>query len=313
MHIFRHAREVHRPMELWRRAANAHDAFDLLLALAQLECAVSDHNGDGCAAGQPGLLDLTRRAAAAFLGVGRRPHGEEIGAARRWLPPEEAELYLGAWEGLRYYALWPGAYAESARAWLAASGGQQVVWILGLRSMGSILAPAAAAALEAVGCEVRCTTLRPVGPAFERRLEPGERLRAAWRGFPGAFLIVDEGPGLSGSSFAGAVAALEACGIEESRMALLPGWSPDSEEARRLKNPEAARRWTGWRKFPAPALAAPEGALIGAGPRAVRELSGGLWRGVLREMDAPAWPEHERRKFLLDRPGRGRAIAKFAG
>lgn len=292
-------------MELWRRAAEAHDAFDLLLALAQLECAVSDHYGEEWTEGRQGLVGLTRQAAAAFLGLGRGPDGEEMAAARRWLPPERVELYLGAWEGLRYYALWPGAYAASARAWLAASGGRQPVWVLGLRSMGSILAAVVAATLEAAGCEVQCTTLRPVGPAFERRLEPGERLQAAWRGFRGTFLIVDEGPGLSGSSFAGAVGALEACGIGEDRVALLPGWSPGAEHAGRLKNTEAARRWMGWRQFPAPLLAPPEGA--------VRELSGGLWRGVLRPRDTAAWPEHERRKFLLAGPGRGRAIAKFAG
>ena len=304
MHIFRHARELHRPLDLWRRAADAHDGFDLLLALAQLECAVSD-----CAAswavGRQGLLGLSQKAAAAFLGLGPRPGHDDLAAARQWLPPETAPLYLGAWEGLRYYALWPAAYAESARDWMAASGGRQPVWVLGLRSMGSILAPVAAAALAADGCEVQMATLRPTGHPFDRRLCPEERLQAAWRSFPGAFLIVDEGPGLSGSSFAGAVAALEACGIEGSRMALLPGWSPNQEQAQHFLHPVAARRWTSWRQFPAPPLSPPEGA--------VRDLSGGLWRGVLRAGDAPARPEHERRKFLLEGPDSGRAIAKFAG
>ncbi|HEY7854796.1 MAG TPA: hypothetical protein VIC32_00010 [Terriglobales bacterium] len=305
MLIFRHAREAHRPLELWRRAAEAHDSFDLLLALAQLECAVSDHQGDGCSERQAGLLGLTQRAAAAFLGLGPRPDAQEIAAARRWLPPESATLYLGAWEGLRYYALWPGAYSESAGAWHKASGGRQPVWILGLRSMGSILAPVAAAALAAAGCEVHIATLRPTGHPFDRRLCPAERLQAAWRQFPGTFLIADEGPGLSGSSFAGAVVALRGCSVGEERIALLPGWSPNEERARELLHPEAARRWASWRQFPAPPLAPP--------PEAVRDLSGGLWRGVLRARDAPAWPQHERRKFLLDGVDGGRAIAKFAG
>src|SRR6185312_3094182 len=312
MHIFRHARELHRPLELWRRAADAHDGFDLLLALAQLECAVSD-----CAAswaeGRQGLLGLSQKAAAAFLGLGPRPGHDDLAAARHWLPPETAPLYLGAWEGLRYYALWPAAYAESARDWMAASVGRQPVWVLGLRSMGSILAPVAAAALAEDGCEVQMSTLRPTGHPFDRRLCPEERLQAAWRRFKGAFLIVDEGPGLSGSSFAGAMGMLRACGVGEERIALLPGWSPDQKRARELLHREAARRWTSWRQFPAPPLAPP--------PGAVRDLSGGLWRGVLRERDAPAWPEHERRKFLIDCPltgagprvGGGRAIAKFAG
>src|SRR6185312_14144744 len=239
MHIFRHARELHRPLELWRRAADAHDSFDLLLALAQLECAVSD-----CAAswaeGRQGLLGLSQKAAAAFLGLGPRPGHDDLAAARQWLPPEAAPLYLGAWEGLRYYALWPGAYAESARAWLAASGGRQPVWVLGLRSMGSILAPVAAAALAAEGCEVHSATLRPVGHPFDRHLRPNASLQAAWCKFPGAFLIVDEGPGLSGSSFAGAIAALCTCGVGEERICVLPAWSPNEEQARLLLHPEAA-------------------------------------------------------------------------
>ncbi|MGN6592228.1 MAG: hypothetical protein ACTHJX_04945 [Terriglobales bacterium] len=303
MLIFRHAREAHRPLELWRRAAAAHDQFDLLLALAQLECAVSDHGGEAgggdevCPESRQGLLGLTQKAAAAFLGLAPPPDAVEIGAARRWLPPDSATLYLGAWEGLRYYALWPSAYAESARAWLAASGGRQPVWVLGLRSMGSILAPVAAAALAAEGCEVHSATLRPVGHPFDRHLRPNASVQAAWCKFPGAFLIVDEGPGLSGSSFAGAIAALCTCGVGEERICLLPAWSPNEEQARQLRHPEAARRWTSWRQFPAPPLAPP--------PGAVRDLSGGLWRGVLRERDAPAWPEHERRKFLLECPFTG--------
>src|SRR6185312_11976256 len=261
MHIFRHARELHRPLELWRRAADAHDSFDLLLALAQLECAVSD-----CAAswaeGRQGLLGLSQKAAAAFLGLGPRPGHDDLAAARQWLPPEAAPLYLGAWEGLRYYALWPAAYAESARDWMAASGGRQPVWVLGLRSMGSILAPVAAAALAEDGCEVQMSTLRPTGHPFDRRLCPEERLQAAWRRFKGAFLIVDEGPGLFVTSAADCGAVCYATAMRRrgpstsAASSCSTAWtvaapSPNSQ----VLAATAAPRWSGRGAWPRPVSA----------------------------------------------------------
>src|SRR5947208_929491 len=83
-------------------------------------------------------------------------------------------------------------------------------------------------ALEERGCAVRRFTLRPGGHPFDRQLDVSAELAEEWRSPKDAqFLVVDEGPGLSGSSFASVAGALRRVGIEDRRIVLMPGWDAD--------------------------------------------------------------------------------------
>ncbi|MGH9481440.1 MAG: hypothetical protein ACRD1L_05055 [Terriglobales bacterium] len=286
------------------RAAQSGDRLDLLLAGARLECALADLEAeDDWEEGRRARLDFSRRAAAWYLGRGGRPDRAML-AALRQTPRSNLSVTVSTPEGLRYYALAPKGFAAAAERWRREHPQPEAVWVLGLRSMGSVLAPVVAEALARPGRgNVRCLTLRPVGPPAARQIAATVRLRRALAGWPGAFLIVDEGPGLSGSSFGGAVAFLAGLGVAESRLALLVSGSPPAE---RLSSPQAAAGWRRWQIYVAHPLPPP---YSDGGP--ARELSGGAWRGVLGGLAAtPVWGEHERRKFLTDR---GKTLVKFAG
>ncbi|MGH9520880.1 MAG: hypothetical protein ACRD2D_14585 [Terriglobales bacterium] len=116
------------------------------------------------------------------------------------------------------------------------------------------------------------------------------------RAWPGRFLIVDEGPGLSGSSFGGTVRWLTKLGVGEARITILASWRP---LAAQLASPWARAKWDFWQII----TAAPLPGLPG------REIGDGNWRAVFPRW-APVWGEHERRKILLPD---GKIIAKFAG
>lgn len=96
-------------------------------------------------------------------------------------------------EGYAHYALYPEAYLEAA--WEL----PEAPLVIGLRSIGTSLA-----AMVAVGAEAGPPiTLRPTGHPFTREL----KLLAPLPEAP-SYAVVDEGPGLSGSSFAAAEALM---------------------------------------------------------------------------------------------------------
>src|SRR5690606_16060997 len=128
-------------------------------------------------------------------------------------------------------------------------------------------------------------------------------LEAAWRAEPGAcFAVVDEGPGISGSSFASVAETLLGLGSRAERIVLLPSWNPEPDALRSVR---ARLTWRRHRIYLASfesvwvdsgrlAAALPQGALL--------DLSAGAWRRLsgLPGAALPAvHPQHERRKYLL--------------
>jgi hypothetical protein len=170
-----------------------------------------------------------------------------------------------------------------------------------------------AATLEAGGCSVERYTLRPRGHPFERRpaLGPALATRLAEESDRSYFLIVDEGPGLSGSSFAGVAERLSALGVPDERIVFLPSWEADGTA---LKSEVARRRWARHARFittfgptwpaPAPPADFPADAEL-------TDFSAGRWRQHLLPAGRP-WPavhpQHERRKVVA-----GRRWCAFAG
>jgi hypothetical protein len=208
-------------------------------------------------------------------------------------------------EGHAFYALYPETY-------FAAAG--RYDWpgpplLIGLRSIGAGLAGAVAAVTGAN----QVITLRPTGHPFRRTISASDELAELVRRHEGPIAIVDEGPGLSGSSFGAAADWLEGLGVTPERIVFMPSHSKQlgSEASPRHRARWArARRLTIsfedlWRDDPPAAWFAD---IVGRA-FAVESLSAGAWRAG---RNLPAQPEWERRKCRINAEG-GCFLAKFAG
>ena len=214
-------------------------------------------------------------------------------------------------EGFAFYATYPETYAMAARR----SGLGPETLVIGIRSIGAPLAAMVAAGLGSR----RIITVRPVGHPFGRELALSEALAAEIRAWTGPVAVVDEGPGLSGSSFGAVLDALDRLGVAEERIALFPSHdgAPGAQAGAAQR-----RRWDRMRRHIVSAdavIGAPEQGLAawvseGAGA-ALEEVSGGAWRRHLYA-DTADWPPvnawQERRKFLWRRDNRTWYL-KFAG
>lgn len=135
------------------------------------------------------------------------------------LPRTNAPLTIKIPEGFAFYALFPEQYCASALDWTAhrAQAKPKEALVTGIRSIGTSLSAVVAAVLRATGWKILRTTVRPGGHPFARHAElhlpESCRVHHA--------LIVDEGPGLSGSSMAAVAGALARRGIAD--VAFFPG------------------------------------------------------------------------------------------
>lgn len=214
------------------------------------------------------------------------------------LPPA---IRVGVPEGYAYYGLYLETYREAARRFYEDAQPERAV-VLGIRSIGTSLSAVVAAGLERLGVSISSATVRPRGHPFDRKLRLSDEFSRWLRARRNShFAVVDEGPGLSGSSFAAVAGALSAYGIPDARIVLFPSWEPDGSGF----ISEAARdRWRKHRKY---VVDFKEVLPFGDLP----DLSAGNWRKLVYrdEGDWPAvQPQHERRKFLA-----GGRLLKFAG
>lgn len=201
-------------------------------------------------------------------------------------------------EGYAWYALYPQTRAEAARAFAREIGPSDAV-VVGIRSIGTSLAAAVHATLEGEGWRVRSLTIRPRGHPFDRRVSLGPRIRveASW------VLIVDEGPGLSGSSLTATAAAFAALGVPDERIVLLPSWDPDGAS---FVSAAAQARWPRHRRVLGDAHRPVEQILARFGDDR-EDWSAGRWRE--RHGTWPAvQPQHERVKWVVDG-----CLLKFVG
>ncbi len=172
-----------------------------------------------------------------------------------------------------------------------AAGGVCVA-VLGIRSIGVTLSAVLMAALQQRGYAAERTTIRPTGHPYDRKLTL-DRQQTAWvEAHHGAeFMVIDEGPGLSGSSFLAAAEGLVSAGVSRQRILLIGSRQPDIAQ---LRSPNAVERWS---RFRFTCMAShpycPKGAAIAIG--------GGVWRQQLLAecSDPPAcWTQLEMAKFL---------------
>ncbi|HEX5831021.1 MAG TPA: hypothetical protein VFY16_08580 [Gemmatimonadaceae bacterium] len=289
------------------------DVADLLVRCGELEAALADALEPEVDAFAAPALPRAREASMALghaLVASWRAHGPEMGAAMARAAralgalaaaPLPTRAQRGTPEGYAWYALYPETYLEAAERALAAHPARRVLCV-GIRGIGTSLSAVVAAVAEGAGREVRSLTVRPRGHPFERRLVLAPSLRRIvheWR--DALALVVDEGPGLSGSSFAAVAESLVEIGVPPACVVLLPSWAPDGSAFRS----ERARRV--WRRHEKVVVSFEElwlrsGRLAHRfGARELRDVSGGAWRHLV--YDHPRrWPavqpRHERRKYV---------------
>lgn len=237
--------------------------------------------------------------------------------------PHDLSITAKTPEGFEFYSLFPEQYCAAALHWARdqESLSRKTVLIVGIRSIGTSLSALVAATLDALGWATQRFTVRPTGHPFSRHIEipPFEisRFKAA--------LVVDEGPGLSGSSMAATTQMLATLGI--SNISFLPshadGPGPDASiEIRscwsttpQYVTPLAELQWHG--SSLTELFARESQNLSGSAERfAVTDLSAGNWRRYAFKSEAE-WPpvaaQFERSKFLCTDP-KGRSVLwKFAG
>lgn len=266
------------------------ELIEALLRAGELECALADLPNNEF---QNETLEKVTDAFAASLISQRRPRlsSSTLDRLCRFNVPEE--LTISPPEGFCYYALHPLDYADLLSE-LALN--LPAAAVVGIRSIGTTLSAIVAAWFKAHGIPAERITVRPTGHPFDRRLvlDGMQRDWVAGQVKRGAqFFVVDEGPGLSGSSFLSVAEALEEIGVARESIVLLPSSVPDLD---RLIAANAATRWSRYRAIPLrPTRRIPSDA--------AKDISGGAWRKHVYASDSewPAvWPWTERKKYLSE-------------
>jgi hypothetical protein len=302
----------------WAEQAGGKEQDDrrrLLIEAGQLEQALADRLGNDPLVQR--IMTVTELAADAFLGYA------DLGPIQKALAeielPPDLTVRVKVPEGFAFYALYPEQYAEAARRWLrdhAVSGSKRAA-VVGIRSVGTGLSAVVARVLAKAGWRVRRLTVRPTGHPYARRAElPSEAVRGAVFG-----LVMDEGPGLSGSSMAAAAHALVEAGIDRSKVVFFPGHDRGPGHA----GNEDVRRW--WADTPRYVVGLNEMTRNGrsladelayrSGPFVrVDDLSGGMWRRAVYASE-DEWPAafaaFERTKYRVVRRDGSSVLWKFEG
>ncbi|VWX63243.1 Cell division protein FtsK [Burkholderiales bacterium 8X] len=311
------------------------EAISALIECGQLAQAVADasfHRAgerDGPSIATELCMQLTRDMArccgrswqSGFEDLGELPH-ESLAACEHWAQGESEQLTQKEPEGYAFYALYPECHWQAARELAMQTPGCR--WqVIGLRSIGTSLAAMVADGLGAA----TPLTLRPVGHPFEREVACDSTCidLSADR-----YAVVDEGPGLSGSSMAAAANWLRAAGVDEAAIDFFPGhahgpgaqasastralWSRVRLQVRSFDEVFLLPSGDGASK----PIRQPEAWLapvLGPLTEPLRDITGGAWRGLQAPSSAempPVHPWQERRKFLANTTD-GRWLLKFAG
>jgi hypothetical protein len=247
---------------------------------------------------------------------------EDLRRSRRALalvPPSGDAIRIRVAEGYAFYGLLPEHYRSSALRWALERRDlpRRDVLVAGIRTIGTSLSAVVAATLRGLGFRVRRLTVRPGGHPFDRRAE-GTVPRASHG------IVVDEGPGLSGSSMLAVADLLRRSGID--RVDLFPAHGSGPGAA---ATAASRRRWRALGSYVAgpDAIEAGPGDLAaslwsgieelrGDGPVLCEDWGGGAWRARL--YDEPSrWPASpralERPKLLLTGRSGRRVLFKFSG
>lgn len=211
-------------------------------------------------------------------------------------------------EGFSYYALHP---LDFARLVSRIRAEPKACAVIGIRTIGTTLSAMVAAALKEEKRPVSRVTVRPTGHPYARTIEFSAE-ESAWirdqLSRTAQFVIVDEGPGRSGSTFLAVAEALVRSRVPRELITILGSRDVDPSS---LVAEQAASRWNQFR-FVATTTS------VNQRFENCRYLGGGEWRRWLfpespawrREEWPESWTQMERLKFLSED---GRILFKFEG
>ena len=271
--------------------------LDALIAAGELEAAFADANSL-CAPESARLTDTLAALLCAEQPAVSEPPLQIL--ARIQVP---SSLTIAPPEGFTYYALHPTDFANVlSRVPCDLSR----CAVLGIRSIGTTLSAVVLSALRAEGANASRITVRPVGHPYSRETQfTGEQMRwiAAHLKEGSHFLVVDEGPGRSGSTFLSVAEALQRAGVAAENITMLGSRMPDIDS---LCADDAASRWQTFR-FVATAPS------MNTRFQDYLYAAGGEWRRLFLSQEEnwpPSWTQMERLKFLS--PDRS-TLCKFEG
>jgi hypothetical protein len=240
--------------------------------------------------------------------------------------PYNLRLHLKTPEGFAHYTLFPEQYACASREWLRAheQDSFREVIVIGVRSIGTTLSAVVSAVLKLDGWNAHRMSVRPEGHPFARivNLELPAGLTNAFA------IVVDEGPGLSGTSMAATAESLITAGIKQSRVSFFPS---HSELPKRQMNETTKKWWTGTPRYVVPLgslywncrtliseLADASAKIMGnnLSVKTVHDIGGGRWRPHVYSIEE-FWPavcaQFERTKYRVVFNDGTSIFWKFAG
>jgi hypothetical protein len=217
--IFREGRrEVSGPAmvrDIVRQLESGNTLLDCLIQAGELEAALADLNAPGASAAAR-LTD----ALAVRLCTGDADRGVDPNQLAGKIEAPET-ISISPPEGFTYYALHP---LDFARVVEQIPDHPAKCAVIGVRSIGTTLSAVTTAALKMSGRAATRITVRPSGHPYSRTTEfspEQERWIAEQLEQPAQFLVVDEGPGRSGSTFLSVVEALGRLGVHRERTTIV--------------------------------------------------------------------------------------------
>lgn len=283
--------------------------LNALLLAGEIECGVADSDPRAARACELLTDDIANALVAdeqtsSLVSDFPGPDLDFLINSARALPAFE-QLSISTPEGFAYYALHPLAYADVIRQLSVCAR----LLVVGIRSIGTTLSAIAAAAGRGRGIVAERITVRPQGHPYNRTVEfTAEQMAAVGKAVScgASVAVVDEGPGLSGSSFLAVADALERTGVPIEKIVLISSHAPNVDA---LCAENAACRWQRFRCTPVAREARRPAEAVGL-------VGGGQWRSRVfaNESEWPAaWTSFERLKYLSPRERDERRLFKFAG
>ncbi len=215
-----------------------------LLRAGELECALADDDSPHL----PRMMQVTdvlsealldpKHSLVAVAQASSLCNGIEAPFIVRVSPPE----------GFCYYGIHPLDYVDLLKSEELPGSAAGVI---GIRSIGTTLSSVVTAVLRkrTVGRAVERMTVRPSGHPFDRAIRFSEEETAFVRRLQqrsGTFYVVDEGPGLSGSTFLSVGDALRSLGVPTENILFVSSRSVDAKD---LIAPDAEWRWNSYRSM----------------------------------------------------------------
>jgi len=265
-------------------AQTGRSLLDALIEAGELEAALADTNSSDAATASKITDEL---ATAVCAGESTAKHAMQL--VEQLHPP--SEISISPPEGFTYYALHPLDFAHLVSR---IPDEPRACALIGVRSIGTTLSAMCGAALKQAGRAVSRITVRPTGHPYSRQTEFSDS-QIRWIGqqleVRAQFLVVDEGPGRSGSTFLSVAEALIRAGVPNQSIALLGSREPDPKS---LCANDAASRWKAFHFL----STTPS---VNTRFERCTYVGGGQWREFMLP-EAAAWPESwtqmERLKFI---------------